>query len=661
MQLLLKLSIVLVLCTTLNAQIPFNFVCPGNITVNCNIDYSNLDQFGKSYVDQNGVKVWIKDCKVDYDINDCGIGTITRTWGVQDPYFVWQTCTQIITLDNANAFGQKDITWPRDITIESCDPESELKNLGKPFDRPYWKSNKCAKPMLNYSDSRFKVNEGCIKLLRTWRILDWCVYDAFNNPNAGIFTYTQVIKLIKVDSSARINCPSDTVVTTYDCNGVNLKLDPAKVSTVCSMPYVITNDSKYADTSLGDASGYYPIGDHKFYYIGEYACGKEIKCEQKITIENIKQPTPYCKVGVIVDLMPIDINGDGAPDEGMIEVWASDLDHGSFHSCPKRKLTWSFSPDMNNKSKIFTCKELGDNEVTIYVTDEFGNQDHCKTTVVIQNNTGIPNCQKGNVKDKKYNFSFQVINQENQLAPQSSKIILKNTNDNTSVNLNEIGKGSFEIADLNCNEEYQLSFQITDQYKSALSDATWLRTYIQGNINNADPYQILSADLNSDKVINHKDLDLLNFKRKTNQSNGYKIVPEENLYTKENILDEYSKQKLTIKKDFEGSYSKRYLIIPNGRFQSQKNFNATSTDYLMRKENYYSFGLEIFNSYGSLSIRNSNVAKIEVRILDLLGRLMKKITLDSYQTIDIDLENSKMHSGIYIIESEEGREKIFLR
>ena len=86
------------------------------------------------------------------------------------------------------------------------------------------------------------------------------------------------------------------------------------------MLFVIHNTYKYADSTGNDASGFYPNGTTKFYYIAEYGCGSEIKCELTVIVKNTILPTPYCLTGVIVDLMPVDQDLDGIAESGMIEV-----------------------------------------------------------------------------------------------------------------------------------------------------------------------------------------------------------------------------------------------------------------------------------------------------------------------------------------------------
>lgn len=250
--------------------------------------------------------------------------------------------------------------------------------------------------MYSYKDMKFTVSDGCMKILRDWKVIDWCQYNPKAYPPVGLWTYTQVIKLIVTDSSAQLNCPKDTVVESrLDCKGVYVKLDSAKAISKCGFALKIRNTSPFAKDPGPDASGDYPLGTTEFYFIAEYGCGKEIKCKVQVTVKNKIGPVPYCLNGLIIALMPVDTNVDGTPDDGMIEVWAKDFNHGSYHPCKYKQLKFSFSSDTNYKSRIFTCAELGKNDIEMWVTDSLGNQSYCKTHVEIQNNNAnIPDCKR---------------------------------------------------------------------------------------------------------------------------------------------------------------------------------------------------------------------------------------------------------------------------
>lgn len=377
----------------------FELVCPPDVTVNCREDYlHDLNVYGRAYTNYNGIINYIHDCGTVIELDDCGKGTIKRTWGAENPEnWKWFTCTQVITISNVGSFSYRDVDWPPSLEISSCDPEADLKLLTAPYDAPEWERTVCAKPMLSYKDTRFQVNPGCIKLLREWKILDWCQYDPILYPGRGVFTYTQVIKLIQTSDQVTLNCKKDTIIVNgKNCDSLYLQLDLAKFESACPIYHKVSNTSNYSIEKSANASGYYPNGKYSFYYSAEYACGKEAKCEMNIDIRNGIKPTPYCLTGVIIGLMPVDTDLDGTVDNGMAEVWASDLDKGSWHKCSGQTLQFSFSKDTGNRSRIFNCDDVGEQDVEIWVTDKDGNQDFCRTKVIVQNShPNIPNCDPG--------------------------------------------------------------------------------------------------------------------------------------------------------------------------------------------------------------------------------------------------------------------------
>lgn len=559
----------------LGAPNDFTFTCPGDITISCTDNYSDLTQYGKAYTILNGEKKWVHDCKIVYNINDCGVGTITRTWGVEDPEWHWLTCSQVITLSNANAFGYADITWPLDINIESCNPAEDLKKLARPYDKPTWKTNKCSKPIAGYTDVKFTVNEGCMKIIRTWKILDWCVYDPYKYPTRGIFSAVQVIKLITIDTSAKIICKNNlTVNATKECGGAYVQIDTAAFISACNIPYRIYNTSLYSDQKGNDASGFYPNGKTTFYYIAEYGCGTEIKCEVTIQVNNKLQPTPYCLTGVIVDLMPIDSDNNGTVDAGMVDVWASDLNKGSFHKCPKQKLRFSFSSDPNDRFRTFTCDDLGLNDIEMWVTDSLGNQDFCKTTITIQNNGAqIPDCKrKDSLITKRYQLSCILTGEWDKKRVTQIKIGATDmVNQWTSESIRS-AQDEFAFIDLRNDHQYSLHIETLNSNINGLDakDINTLEKLIAGTLTITNPYRLLAGDVNHDRVVNVEDVLLLKkivagqlAPRET--YHHYYTLPLDYIF--KNPLqpwDEVSQLNMTIEPHQDHFMQKNYLLVKTG-------------------------------------------------------------------------------------------------
>ena len=534
--------------------------CPHDVTVNCTDDLSNLDKWGKAWLWENYVKRDAPPPKVTKNTNSCGIGTITRTWEYEDKNWHFHSCSQTITiLGGGTPFGYADIIWPKSLEIEGCNPNADPGSLPKGFNYPTFNKRSCSQPMYTYKDMKFTVADGCMKILRDWKVIDWCQYIPNAKYPTGIWTYTQVIKLVLKDSTAYLKCPKDTVVqASLDCKGTFVKLDSAKGFTKCGYLLKIRNTSPYAKSSGPDASGDYPLGTTKFYFIAEYGCGVELKCEVKVTVVNKIPPTPYCLTGIIVALMPIDSNRDGTVDAGMIEVWAKDLDHGSYHKCGYKNLRFSFSSDVREMNRIFTCDQLGKNEVEMWVTDSAGNQSFCKTIIEIQNNNArIPDCKRKDsltTRPPTLSINGQVL-LENKSGQKEVKLsLLDMTSFKISITKDTIPfirydtirassgtiyyiqkrdtifkekrdtvfgvmaeekmnreDGNFAFIDVKKDKDYMVVPKSTKEDLEGIDvyDAIVLLRHVLGSQKITSPYKILAADVNHDGQITHADFDLL--------------------------------------------------------------------------------------------------------------------------------------------------------
>lgn len=94
----------------------------------------------------------------------------------------------------------------------------------------------------------------------------------------------------------------------------------------------------------------------------------------------------------------IDVDGDGDV-EGVVDVWATDLNRNSYQQCGN-PITFSFSRDSSDKYRRYTCDSVGQRRVEMWVTDQYtGLQDFCVSTVVVQDNNRIcpGNLTRGNI------------------------------------------------------------------------------------------------------------------------------------------------------------------------------------------------------------------------------------------------------------------------
>ena len=381
----------------------FTLYCPDDVTVSCSDEIWDLSIYGNANYYYGGNWYSAGSAVVNYYLNSCNSGYITRTWTVEDYNWNLVSCTQTITvLADGSSFNESNITWPQEhITLEGCYPSTHPSQLPPGWGYPTWYNggSSCGTSNVgvSFSDQVYTISSTCKKIVRKWQVIDWCQY----NPNSwyggytpGLWTYYQFIKISKGDLPV-LTCPEDLVVNSNNCVNAYVNVPPLWVEgETCGGDYEITNDSPYADSNGADISGTYPIGWHWVKYTVKYGCGSKKTCTRKIKVTDKKPPTPYCYASLAVPLMGVDEDGDGVFEDGMVEIWAKDLDKGSTASCNGGSLKFSFSSDITNTFMTFTCADVGENEVQMWVTDSDGNQSYCVVTIHVQNNgANIPDCE----------------------------------------------------------------------------------------------------------------------------------------------------------------------------------------------------------------------------------------------------------------------------
>ncbi len=370
---------------------PLIMHCPANAYVSCTDELWNLSIYGNATYSYNGHTYSAGNPTVEYNLNSCNTGTITRTWMVEDHYWNWYSCKQTIYVSSSGS-GSPVIYWPDDIELTGCNPNTNPKHLPEPDNQPTWDEGICNMLGRSYSDMEFYVNSQCRKIMRTWKVMDWCDY----SPNYGykIYSHVQII-YIRENTAPVFDCPSEIIVNAFNCKNAEVNVDPLTVNhSSCGGSYEISNNSPYSNKKGNDISGIYPIGTTKVTYTVKYACGKAKTCTVNIVVNNAAKPTPYCLRYLTTALMPIDADKDGIPEDGMVEVHAKNFDRGSFSSCGHHPLKFSFSKDVNDKTRTFTCDNVGKNIVQMWVTDSKGAQEFCEVEVIVQNNgANIPNCE----------------------------------------------------------------------------------------------------------------------------------------------------------------------------------------------------------------------------------------------------------------------------
>lgn len=306
----------------------------------------------------------------------CGSGTIIKTWNIWTVYGDF-TCYQTINVTGGYG-GSPHINWPQDIMLTGCDAGTDPHDLPYNCNFPTWWAPECSELMYTWLDEVYYPHNGdgiCKKILRKWKVIDWCIYNVDKPWLGGSWTYTQLIK-IKDQYPPTIHCPADlTVDAGPNCSGSYVHIPKATGYDPCGN-VTIHNNSPYAVYNGADASGHYPPGVTWVTFWAKDACGNTTTCKTKVTVTDKKKPTPVVHHGLTTNLMCM------SP-EPMIEISPKWFDAGSFDNCtPKHLLKFSITPNR------FTCYDRGYNDVWFTVTDQSGNSETVKTYIIISDNIG---------------------------------------------------------------------------------------------------------------------------------------------------------------------------------------------------------------------------------------------------------------------------------
>jgi hypothetical protein len=518
-------------------KIPPTIVCPPNITVSCRFEFDleDLSVFGTVVDDVNDREEIIVDpdyyppnglAGLDgYAIDACGVvitesevidiecgqGTIRRIFRAEDPFGNRTSCTQTIFVEDPQPFNRRDITFPRDVTINGC---LNLDTKPSRTGFPTYRNRNCAQVAASFHDLVLTVvDSACYKIIRSWTVLDWCQYD--QSQQAGIWRYDQIIKVQNNQAPVLENCEDITFCddSAAEINGVcyghaeliQQATDDCTPVDKLQWRYRIDIDNNGSWDSIGftnDARDVYPLGTHKIEWTVTDQCGNESKCSYLFTVEDCKPPTPYCLHGITTVVMP---------SVGCITVWAVDFDAGSFDNCTAQEdLRFSFSEDSTETARTWCCDSLFSGNiltrnVRIYVWDEFGNRDYCETYIVIRDNDEV--C----VDSVSYPIviSGELINRADNGGLSNARVMAKDANVGLHMSETMSGNnGSFMLEKLPMYMNYAVVPEKNDDLLNGVSVADIIRIqrHILGIAEFDNPYDLLAADVNRTSTVSVRDL-----------------------------------------------------------------------------------------------------------------------------------------------------------
>lgn len=500
-------------------NIPPTIEAPADVTADCTENFTSLTRFGQPTYNDN-CTVTITEKRRD-DLNDCGKGTITRTFTATDKSGNIAIDSQKISVIISNPFTGNDILWPEDYTTnESCVWDITPANLPEKYAEPrFIRNTSCARAVASYEDLIFNYVEGaCQKILRKWTVINCCESEP-PVPGVSQWVYTQVIMVNNiVGPTFQKGCdPIDITITQEgECQArvfiQAVAEDDCTPEEELVWSYII---DEYNDGSLEVANGVgrrvdrlFPYGTHKITWTVKDGCGNISTCSNVFTVIDDKKPTPYCitEIGTVI-----------MPTAGEVAIWASDFDRGSTDNCSSGSgLIASFSPtDKDLTSLTVTCDEMDELDIKkftldVYFIDEAGNSDFCTVSLFVQDNEGV--C-KSDVDDDDDETGGRIaisgeIFTEAQETVENVSIQIMSEQPEFPRSVTTHTDGVFEFENLKNNEDYILAPEKEDDILNGVNtlDLVYIQRHILGLQKLNSPYKMIAADINKSTNISVSDL-----------------------------------------------------------------------------------------------------------------------------------------------------------
>ncbi|MBK8625464.1 MAG: DUF11 domain-containing protein [Saprospiraceae bacterium] len=387
--------------------------CPADIDIDCKDVFSGMDltQYGKAIaIDACGATVTENAAK--FILNSCRVGTIERNFVATDGT-IPATCKQIITVVNSDYFNPlTDVVKPLDYEVFDRCSVLELKpeNLPALYGNPIITQSSCGLAAASYKDDVYNFVAGaCYKIVRNWTIIDWCEMERLGASYTP-YTFQQIIKVnntvppffvgqAPIDQTFftdKGNCNEGAVSLTFI--GGDLCTPNNQLRWSFKIDYNNDGSINSSNNGIGHIASIvntlFPVGTHKILWSFEDQCGNVTTRAHLVTVRNNDKPTAAGLESIAVAIIPWDTNGDGTADVEKACITAASLNVSSSSLCCDEPLRFSYSADINDTIRCFTCYHVGeDNIVELWVHDCNGNTDFVEVNVDVQDNNDSNVCE----------------------------------------------------------------------------------------------------------------------------------------------------------------------------------------------------------------------------------------------------------------------------
>ena len=517
--------------------------CPPDITVTCALTIPNFGIFGNVVFEGNQQALSVNPSYVQSatgplvdgvafgncldtvrvvnteNLNECGLGSITREFTVVAISGLESTCLQVISIVDDGSTKPENIDYPDDMVMYGCPDNTNMIDSGTPeaFE------SRCDLIGYGFIDNVAVLNGqgGCYNIVRTWK--------AFNNCSVNkelIGQHDQVITILDTIAPAFESC-ADTIrrFTLFSpCIDGQLELTKA-ASDNCTAPndiiwelnVDINNDGNFdhkiipKDTiinSVSVASATVPVElqANRVQWVISDQCGNKTVCEEILVVDGAATPAAICLASITSDLVD---DGDGES----VVIWADEYDIGSSTvGCENIiDLVYSFDSASVMASQTFTCDDIGAQNFRIYLlaidmaTNAVLDRNSCNVELIISDNDGSCGALPIGLS-----INGNIENYKGGMLANAQVVLVDDASGNSQAQLSDI-EGEYLFEDVFKGRDYNVYPVKNDDWLNGIStlDLILIQNHILGREKLDDGFELIAADINNDKVISAIDLVLL--------------------------------------------------------------------------------------------------------------------------------------------------------
>ncbi|MFT4567348.1 MAG: hypothetical protein ACI9FN_002314 [Saprospiraceae bacterium] len=494
---------------------PVVLTCSGDRFFNCDVTREEIIEAltaeEPTATESCGITSLVLDVP-GYTLSTCGYADFIVIWTATDANGLTSTCSRNISIGNAvQATAVRPSTSL--FTVPNCTSGTEPEDI--PNSTPTVLNEDCEDIAITHEDQRVMgETDHCVKIIRTWTIIDWCLFDGGNLSSAIIDQFDQTIVITDIVSPVFISDTSDIFIAdnNKDCHEevslIAMATDDctAQDEIIYSFAIDMGNDGFIDHTGLSnDASGVFDVGTHRVIFTASDICGNVIECSYLFQIRSIKEP-------VVVLLSNVEVVLESG---GSAVLEAINTNQSSSNGClpdgvvsDDSGLEFSFNEDGTEPARTFTCLDVPNGRgeiipVRVWVIDSLGNKESVIVNVAVSDNEAMacPDVIGAAV------LSGQITDEGNGIVEGVPVTAIHvSTGAKFTVETDEYGFYAFR--NLEQYEDYEIQAELQGYPLAGVTtiDIVYIQQHILGLTELTSPYKLLAADVNDSKSVSGADL-----------------------------------------------------------------------------------------------------------------------------------------------------------